>query len=282
MREGRPSATAQRVAMRRAPHQLLDNPKVLDDPLALKIIGRGAAETLSGGSKIADALGTVYIRAFMVVRSRFAEDELARAVSRGTEQYVVLGAGLDTFAYRNPYPNLRVFEVDHPATQAWKRQRLETEGILIPPSVTFAPVDFEMQTLAEGLRAAGFQLDQPAFFSWLGVTPYLKPDTVLSTLRLIVTMSKENAVVFDYTVPRSSLSLLSKVAFDILSNRVAAAGEPFQGFFEPAQLANELREMGYRHMVDLDGKQMNKLYLSKRTDRLRVGGGLGHLMLARG
>jgi methyltransferase (TIGR00027 family) len=268
--------------MRRAAHQFLDDPRVLDDPLALTIIGRGAADALSAGSKPAEALGAVYLRAFVAARSRFAEDELARAVERGAKQYVILGAGLDTFAYRNPHVDLRVFEVDHPSTQGWKRQRLETEGIVIPPSVTFAPVDFESQTLADGLRLAGFQADAPTFFSWLGVTPYLKPETVLVTLRLIITMCRENGIVFDYALPRFSLGKLSRLAFDILANRVAAAGEPFQGFFEPTRLANDLRAMGYRHVQDLNADQINALYFTNRSDGLRVGGGLGHLMLASG
>jgi methyltransferase (TIGR00027 family) len=197
-------------------------------------------------------------------------------------QYVVLGAGLDTFAYRNPYPELRVFEVDHPATQEWKRERLETEGITVPESVTYAPVNFERQTVDEGLRLAGFQADAAAFFSWLGVTPYLKPETVLATFRRIIGMSSENGVAFDYAVPRSSLGLVSRMAFDVLARRVAAAGEPFRGFFEPAELAGELRGMGFRHVEDLGGEQINKRYFAGRTDGLRVRGGMGRLMSARG
>jgi methyltransferase (TIGR00027 family) len=111
----------------------------------------------------------------LAARSRYAEDELHTAIKRGIQQYVVLGAGLDTFAYRNPYPQdvLHVFEVDHPATQIWKRTRLEEAGITIPRTLTFTPVDFEIQTLEDGLRRAGFDTSKAAFFSWLGVTMYL-------------------------------------------------------------------------------------------------------------
>jgi methyltransferase (TIGR00027 family) len=281
LREGRASLTAQRVAFRRAAHQVLDRPRLLEDPLALAIVGREAARTLATGGMDGGAAGR-NLRAFVVVRSRFAEDELARAVERGVRQYVVLGAGLDTFAYRNPYPELRVFEVDHPATQEWKRERLETEGITVPESVTYAPVNFERQTVDEGLRLAGFQADAAAFFSWLGVTPYLKPETVLATFRRIIGMSSENGVAFDYAVPRSSLGLVSRMAFDVLARRVAAAGEPFRGFFEPAELAGELRGMGFRHVEDLGGEQINKRYFAGRTDGLRVRGGMGRLMSARG
>src|SRR5271169_4489280 len=171
MQVGKFSRTAQRVAIRRAAHQLLDQPRVLDDPLALRIIGSEAAEELRSNPKEHHAFSRAF-RAFMAARSRYAEDELAHVVAQGVKQYLVLGAGLDTFAYRNPHPGLRVFEVDHPATQAWKREQLQEASIPIPPSLTFVPVDFEQQTLADGLERSGFDLNASAFFSWLGVTPY--------------------------------------------------------------------------------------------------------------
>ena len=176
MKENRPSATAQRAAMRRAAHQLLDDPKVFDDPLALSIIGREDESALRADPRQFEASPlSPYLRAFVAARSRRAEDELASAVRRGVHQYVIVGAGLDTFAYRNPYPQgvLHVYEVDHPATQTWKRARLEEAGIALPGDLTFAPVDFDTQTLEEGLRGAGYDHGKGAFFSWLGVTEYL-------------------------------------------------------------------------------------------------------------
>src|ERR1700733_996414 len=170
MQKGKFSRTAQRVAIRRAAHQLLDEPKVLDDPLALRIIGSEAAAELRSNPKEHHAFSRAF-RAFMAARSRFAEDELAGAVARGVRQYVVLGAGLDTFAYRNPHAGLRVFEVDHPATQEWKRERLRAANISVPSSLTFVPIDFERKTLDVGLEQRGFDANAPAFFSWLGVTP---------------------------------------------------------------------------------------------------------------
>src|SRR6201986_3440680 len=239
MIKGRPSQTALRVATRRAAHQLFDTPKVLEDPLAVRIIGRDVAGSLSS---IADRLSPSarYMRAFMAARARYAEDELAQAVRRGGTQFVILGAGLDTFGDRNPYPNLRVFEVDHPATQEWKRQRLHAENIAIPDSVTYAAVDFNTQTLADGLRAANFQATEPAFFSWLGVTMYREPQTVLDTLRLIHAMHAENGVVFDYTVPRHLLNTVGKLVLDAMINRVEAADERFRGFFVPVELSSAL------------------------------------------
>src|ERR1017187_6259909 len=131
MQEGEFSKTANRVAIRRAAHQLLDQPKVLDDPLALRIIGSQTADDLRSNPKEHHAFSRAF-RAFMAARSRFAEDELARAIAQDVTQYIVLGAGLDTFAYRNPHPGVHVFEVDHPSTQAWKREQLQAAHIPIP------------------------------------------------------------------------------------------------------------------------------------------------------
>ena len=280
MREDRPSTTALRVAVRRAAHQLLDSPRVFEDPLALAIIGTEQAAKLSTPEESENRASR--FRAFMAVRSRFAEDELARAVAWGTRQHVILGAGLDTFAYRNPFPDLRVFEVDHPATQAWKRHRLEAAAIALPESLTFVPVDFQKQTFVDGLRGAGFELREAAFFSWLGVTPYLPSETVLATLKSIVSLSPQNGVAFDFAVPRSSLDQRSHAGFDFLASRVAAAGEPFQGFFEPAELVRQLGDMGFGHVEDLDADAINARYFKDRQDGLRVSGALGHLICARG
>jgi methyltransferase (TIGR00027 family) len=277
MQEGKFSRTAHRVAIRRAAHQLLDQPRVLDDPLALRIIGSEAAEELRSNPKEDHAFSRAF-RAFMAARSRYAEDELAGAVEKGVEQYVVLGAGLDTFAYRNPHPGLRVFEVDHPATQAWKREQLQAAGIAIPPSLTFVPVDFERQTLADSLAQSGFHLDAAAFFSWLGVTPYLTSEACLTTLSFIAKMPAGSGVVFDFAMDRKLLSLGQRIALDVLSKRVARYGEPFQLFFDPAKLQDELRSVGFHRTEFLQGKELNARYFNNRKDGLLVRGGLGHLM----
>jgi methyltransferase (TIGR00027 family) len=283
MQENRPSTTAQRVAVRRAAHQLLDEPKVFDDPVALRILGGERAEALQADPRRSEATPlSSYLRAFMAARSRYAEDELVLGVRRGVRQYVILGAGLDTFAYRNPYPEgtLHVFEVDHPATQAWKRARLEEVGINPPPDLTFAAVDFEAQTLADGLLKAGYDPSQCTFFSWLGVTPYLTTDAVLATLRWIASAPSGSAVVFDYAISPSLLTAAQRWVFDALAQRVAAAGEPWQGFFEPAVLMRDLQAMGFAHVEDLGPEEINARYFKDRPDGLRVGS-LAHLMNAR-
>jgi methyltransferase (TIGR00027 family) len=277
MQEGKFSRTARRVAIRRAAHQLLDHPRVLDDPLALRIIGADAAEELRTNPKEHHAFSRAF-RAFMAARSRYAEDEVACAVARGVRQYVVLGAGLDTFAYRNPHAGLRVFEVDHPATQAWKREQLEAAGIAIPAALTFVPIDFERQTLAEGLGQSGFDLSAAAFFSWLGVTPYLTRDACMSTLGWVAKMPAGSGVVFDFAVDPALLNAGQRQALDALSERVARYGEPFQLFFDPENLRNELRGMGFQRTEFLQGEELNARYFKDREDGLLVRGGLGHLM----
>jgi len=279
MQEGTFSKTAHRVAVRRAAHQLLDQPRVLDDPLALRIIGAEAENELRSNPKEDHAFSRAF-RAFMAARSRFAEDELALAVAQGVRQYVVLGAGLDTFAYRNPHSGLRVFEVDHPATQAWKRERLEAAGIAIPTSLTFVPIDFERQTLADGLGQSGFNGSAAAFFSWLGVTPYLTREACLVTLSFIAKMPAGSGVVFDFAVDPALLNLGQRMALKALSKRVAAVGEPFQLFFDPEKLQGEMKGMGFRRTEFLQGKELNARYFKDRKDGLLVRGSIGHLMSA--
>jgi methyltransferase (TIGR00027 family) len=281
MRANRPSLTAHRVAMSRAAHQLFDHPKVLEDPLALRIIGAQSAEAVRADrARYAGRLAR-HLRAFLVARSRVAEEALADAVSRGVHQYVILGAGLDTFAYRNPYPaaTLRVFEVDHPQTQAWKRRQLSAAEIATPESLTLVPVDFETQTLADGLRSAGFSSNEPSFFSWLGVSMYLTREAVSSTLGYVAGLPSGSGIVFDYAVSPRTLSLLRQLAARALIRRVAAIGEPWKTFFDPDELAGELRSLGFGHIHDLGPAQLNERFFSDRTDQLGVAG-LGRVMIA--
>jgi methyltransferase (TIGR00027 family) len=277
MYPGKPSRTAERVALRRAAHQVLDDPKIFDDPLAVKIAD-GASERPQEAEQQPHARA---LRAFIAVRSRYVEDQLAWAVEHGVRQYVVLGAGLDTFAYRNPFQSagLRVFEVDHPATQEWKRAQLQARGIAIPAEMRFAAVDFERQSLEEGLSQAGFEKHRPAFFSWLGVTPYLSRPAFEATIQFIASMPRASGVVFDYAMERRLLSPAQQLALDALAARVARAGEPFQLFFDPAALARDLARCGFTSIEDLDGDAINARYFAGRSDGLAVSGG-GHLLSA--
>jgi len=281
MHDHTPSKTALRVAMRRAVHQLLDGPKVLDDPLALAILGEETAAALRAAPEGFENLRTTNLRAFVAVRSRFAEDEIAAAAARGVRQCVVLGAGLDTFGYRNPFAELHVIEVDHPATQAWKRDLLRSAGVAVPVSVSFVPVDFAKQSLADELQRSGFRATEPAFFSWLGVVPYLSREAAFGTLQWIGSLPASSGVVFDYAVARSQLNPLEQTALDALSKRVEQAGEPFQLFFEQGELADALRAMGFCRLQDLGADEINQRYFANRKDGLRVRGNLGRLIAIR-
>jgi methyltransferase (TIGR00027 family) len=250
MQPGQPSRTAFGAAAHRAAHQVLEGGRVFADPLAVRVLGEPP------GTKFADEIegpATRGMRLFIAARSRFAEDSLAAAVARGVRQYVVLGAGLDTFAHRNPYTDegLRVFEVDHPATQAWKRARLADAGLAAPASLTFAPVDFERQTLAEGLAAVGFDANAPALFAWLGVVVYLTRAAVLQTLGFIAGLAGGGEVVFDYGEPVSAYPPDQRRRQAQREARMAAIGEPWVTRFTPPELAVELRRLGFDAIEDL-------------------------------
>jgi methyltransferase (TIGR00027 family) len=280
MQAATPSRTALRVALRRAAHQLYDAPPlVLDDPIAVPILGEAYAEELRRTPTRPDRPFSIGLRAFLVARSRYAEDMLARAVAQGVTQYVLLGAGLDTFAHRNPYPQLRVFEVDHPATQQWKRELLAAGSLPAPRNLTYAPVDFENQTLAEQLRASGFDFASPTFFAWLGVVPYLTRDAFRSTIGFIAAQPTGSGVVLDYGQPRSALPFLEKLAHDSLAARVQLAGEPFKLFFTPPEIAAELT--AFSKIEDLGSIEINARYFANRTDNLKLLGSAGRFLSAR-
>ncbi|HEY5337516.1 MAG TPA: SAM-dependent methyltransferase [Rhizomicrobium sp.] len=282
MKANSPSVTAQGAAMHRAAHQLLDHPPIFEDPLALRIIGLEAeAELRSGGARHTDGRGQG-LRAFIATRSRFSEDALAASIEQGVSQYVLLGAGLDTFAYRasRKYPGLRVFEVDHPATQAWKREKLNDAGIEIPAALTYAPVDFESETLAEGLARAGFDQTKPALFAWLGVVPYLTHEAIMATLRFIAGLPRGSEVIFDYGEPIDVRDPAHQAAALAMAERVAASGEPFRSFFMPQDLARDIAALGFSHVEDFGADALNARYFAGRKDDLKLLG-RGHLMTAR-
>ncbi|WP_158794284.1 class I SAM-dependent methyltransferase [Granulicella sp. L60] len=274
-----PSRTALRVALRRAAHQLYDaKPLVLDDPIAVPILGDTYAEDLRRTPTRPDRPFSVGLRAFLVARSRYAEDTLAAAIAGGVTQYVLLGAGLDTFAHRNPHPGLRVFEVDHPATQQWKRELLASTSLPTPLNLTYVPIDFEHQSLPEQLQAAGFDPHTPSFFAWLGVVPYLTLPAFRSTLNFIAAQPRNSGLVMDYGQPRHALPFREQLAHDSLAARVQQAGEPFKLFFTPREIAAELTT--FYNIEDLGSPELNSRYFANRTDKLMLLGAAGRLLSA--
>ena len=249
MDANRHSRTARGAAGYRAAHQLVEGGAIFADPFARAILD---AEALAEADLRAADPATRPTRMFMAVRSRFAEDALAKAVARGVGQAVVLGAGLDTLALRNPHraAGLRVFEVDHPATQAWKREQLAAAGLALPDLLTFVPVDFERQALSEGLVAAGFRPDLPAFFIWLGVVPYLARPAIERVLAFVASVP-QGEIVFDYSEPLENYPADRRASVTALGARAAAAGEPWLSHFDPAELHDLARRLGLALVEDL-------------------------------
>lgn len=249
MRSGQPSQTARGAAAYRAAHQTLEGGAIFKDPLAATILDEQTAAALN--EMAADEKLRPW-RLFIAARSRFSEDTIANCVAAGVRQVVVLGAGLDTFSLRNPFTDLgvRVFEVDSAVTQSWKRERIKAAGLIEPPSLIFAPTDFEREGLSEGLTKSGFDLKQPAFFQWLGVVPYLTREAVSSTLKFISGIP-QSAVVFDYAEPFQNYSPERRANVMAVAESAAARGEPWLSLFDPAELNDLLRDAGFKSVEDL-------------------------------
>lgn len=271
-----PKPSAMMVATLRAAHQLLDAPLILDDPLALRIAGpEREAEVRANPQRFRDSLATA-LRTTLVVRSRLAEDSWHEAQQRGVMQHVILGAGLDTSAYRGSLPaQARVFEVDLPATQQWKRERLAAAGIAVPAAVRYAAIDFGSTSLAEGLAQAGFDRSAPACFTWLGVTLYLAPEDVAHTLGFIACCAPGSSVVFDFVISPALLEPGERAAMEAISASLASGGEPWKSHFDPAGLETLLRGMGYSRIEHFGRDTLTQRYLSGRSDGLRLAGSTG-------
>ena len=269
------------VASQRAAHQMFDNPKIFEDPLTFRIIGAEAESRLQSNLAQFQKPEERDFRARVMVRNRYAEDELARSVQKGVRQYVILGAGLDTFAYRNPFPHLRVFEVDHPATQAWKRSCLEKAAIPIPASVTYVSVDFDRQMITNALRPSGFKSDELTFVAVLGVVRYLSRETLISVLTSIVSsMRAGSEVVFDFAPPPSQLERLREFTDEIIVNWRSRNNGFRPTYFDPAPLTRDLKRIGFADVQLFGPKEMNARYCKDRTDGLRIQNRM-HLVKAR-
>jgi len=277
MFEGQPSRTAERVAVERAAHQLLDSPLLLEDPFALRLISEEHRQELQQHPARHDRSPLSRpTRAIVVVRTRIAEDEL---VLSGALQYVLLGAGLDTFAYRNPLAQVRVFEVDQPDTQALKRRRLAAAGIQPPATMTFVPCDFSKDQLPAALAAAGFDRERPAVFAWLGVVMYLEWADVLDTLRFIASLPASR-VIFDYALPPEDAPWLQRIFYRRVLAHLAELGEPWRSFLRPEPLRTELLSLGFTSVDDLGATEINARYLAGRGDELKARG-VGRIAIAR-
>ena len=250
-----PSKTAFAAAMYRAAHQELDEGRLFRDPYAMAILGGKPYQQRA----LDFAQARPLMRFFIAVRSAIAEGKLAEAVARGTRQIVVLGAGLDTLSVRNPFPSATIYEIDHPATQAWKQQRLAESGMCAGDNVRFVPVDFEHEVLRDELDGAGFDFGAPAFFLWLGVVPYLTDTAVFGTLGTIAAIGGSETV-FDYANPLDQLSDEMAMAARARAKKAAEIGEPFLSYFDTAEPHRRLLETGATEIDDFGPERLAKLY----------------------
>jgi methyltransferase (TIGR00027 family) len=270
-REG--SRTALATAYLRAAHQILDaEPRILEDPVALVLLGSGAAERIRASVERYQTPAARALRSHVVLRSRYAEDRLALAVQRDVTQYVVLGAGFDTFALRQPgwAHALRILEVDHAATQALKRARLAEAHRAAPANVAFAQIDFEHESLKDGLLRHHVSLAQPTFFSWLGVTMYLQEAAIDAALRCMAAFPPGSEVVLTFLRPAAHASPEARAALSLLARRVADAGEPFVSAFEPEVLEAKLLDAGFGSVEFLLPEEADARYFRARPRDLPV------------
>ena len=268
--------TALGAAGHRAAHQILERGFVFADPLALSILGQDADDAIALAKEQPERRP---LRLFIAMRSRFAEDSARRADQNGVRQILVMGAGLDTFAYRlERTHDLRVFELDHPATQAEKRRRLAKAQIAEPAHVSYVAHDFEGGSMTASLEAAGFDASKRTFVLWLGVTPYLTEEAVFATLSDLAHLPGGAEVVFDYANPPDRVTdAAARARHEQMAERVAASGEPFRCYFDSAELHARARERGFSEIEDLDRAALVARYLPDLPVPPRPGPG-GHVV----
>ena len=278
------SQTAIRVATLRAAHQILDGePKILVDPISVGFFAQASETAIRADAARLMAAPMRRIRANFVLRSRFAEDHLAEAVARGVDQYLILGAGLDTFSYRQPSwaRSLHIVEIDHPASQAFKLASLADAGIAIPENVEYLAVDFARGTLSDKLIGAQLDEAKPVFISWLGVTQYLPREALLETLRTLAGWHGGAEVALTYIeADRSTLDADARKAMDNAEARALASGEPWLSKFGPDEFTELLTQAGFVHVEHLSIEAATHRYFRDRADGLRPAGGTG-LVLAK-
>jgi methyltransferase (TIGR00027 family) len=262
--------------MHRAVHQTLEGGVIFRDSYALQILDDEARENLTA---MANDPAHRPMRLFIAARSRFSEDAMTACVARGVRQVVILGAGLDTFALRNPHAGVTVYEVDYPATQAWKRDRLAQSGIALPSSLTLVSIDFERERLGEALAASGFRVDEPAFFQWLGVTPYLTREAIVSTLDFVAGIAGSE-IVFEYGEPLENYPPAMRANLEAIAESVAARGEPWISLFDPPEMAALLHARQFAGFEDVTRSEFAARYYSDELGRGVTSGPGPHLVRA--
>jgi methyltransferase (TIGR00027 family) len=268
---GQSSQTALTAAAARAAHLIVDSaPAIFADTLAEKLLGDQAEELLGYHRAHGGHIVLSSARTQVLCRSRYTEDRLAESVRRGVRQYVILGAGLDTFAYRsNPADQVRVFEVDHPATQQWKRQRLSAAKVPVPEGVAYISVDFEADSLVDRLVDGGFDLSRPAFVSWLGVTMYLTHAAIAETLAAVGRFASGTEIIVDYMVPENLRDTNGRTYVELVMPVAAQSGEPWLTFLTPHEVSALLTGQGFERIAHVRQRDMLDAALWDRSDSLQ-------------
>ena len=265
-----PDNTAVRVALWRALHVQVDPPPhVIEDEIGLQL---AAPDDGWRQRPDMDPQFTRLFRASILARARFIEDLVVEQAGKGVRQYVILGAGLDTFAQRRPEiaSRLQVFEVDQPGTQAWKRRRLIELGFGIPEWLRLVPVDFEAgASWQEQLAAAGFDAGQPAVVTSTGVSMYLTKEANAATLREIASLAPGSTLAMTFLLPLELVDAELRPGFEASAKGARASGTPFISFFTPAEMLTLAREAGFREVQHVSAATLAQRYFAGRTDGLR-------------
>lgn len=277
MKKGQYSRTAEAAAALRAHHYLFAQDPIFADAYAFEMASKAWKRLLTlplvnrifNSPPLNRTLGL--LTAQVMGRSRYAEDQLKQAIENGINQYVLVGAGLDSFALRQLqcYPKLRIFEVDHPDTQCFKKQKLEQLGN-ISDQIEFVSIDFEKESIADALTRSSFDSNQAAFFSWLGTTHYLENPTTLATLASIAHIAgADSEVVLDYSIDFNELKGIEKIGTQFVATFTQVWGEPLQGQFSPLDLHHQVEKMGFRVLEDLSGEALTLRYFHMRADQMK-------------
>ena len=268
---GQPSGSALTAAAARAAHLIVDGePRIFADPLAAVLLGDRAEELIGYHRRRGTHPVLVGARVQVTCRSRYAEDVLAQAIGGGVRQYVILGAGLDSFAYRGGLlaGRVRVFEVDHPASQQAKRAALAAAGIGEPDSVRYVPADLARDALGGCLDAAGFDASLPAVVSWLGVTMYLTAEAVAETMTAVARLAPGTELIADYLLPEGERDEAGALYGTLVARASAEQGEPWRSYFTPEQMAGLAGRAGFGAVRAVSQRDTIAAQLWQRADSL--------------
>jgi methyltransferase (TIGR00027 family) len=272
MLPGQASQTMVRTAVRRAAHQLLDRPRIFEDPIAVGFVPAASEQAILESADDHRAPLPTLFRSLFAFRSRFAEERLAHAAARGVSQYVIVGAGLDTFPWRQPdfAKALRIFWVDHPATLAWTRERIRERELPAPPNLSFVAADLEKHELIERLIEHGFAREAGSFCSVLGVTQYLSRGAIEALFRFAVSLPAQSEIVFSFAPPDDELDGDDLAAAIYSVALTEAIGEPWKSRITAPEVFGLLTRLGFGEVFHLTTKRAQQRYFAGREDMLRA------------